>query len=158
MRAVPHVAWATQRAAALAGFFGAAATFGLGAAVIDSVVAGSTEYYVGWMVVALGVLMLLAVTSHAVFRPYSAFAFAFLFEVYGWWNVFWAIGNWHACRGCSFLPSVSLITLRGLFPDAPDGISLPFWLFAVTTFGAIVIPIGAASVSVRPSPKTRDFV
>lgn len=155
---MPHVAWATQRAAALGGFFGAAAVFGLGAAIIDSVAEGSSHYYLGWMIVAFGVLLLLAVTSQAVFRPYGAFAFAFLVEVFGWWNLFWGIGNWYACRGCSFLPSVSLITLRGLFPHAPAGISLPFWLFVLATIGAILVPIAGASASMRPTPRARGAV
>ncbi|HTP54790.1 MAG TPA: hypothetical protein VML94_07540 [Thermoplasmata archaeon] len=155
---MPHVAWATQRGASLAGFFLAAVTFGLGAAVVDTARAGSPHYYVGWLILALGVLVLLAVSTQAVFRPYGAYALAFLVEVYGWWNVFWAIGDWYLCRGCSFFPSVSLINLRGIWPYGPGVVSLPFWLFAVTSFGAIVLPIGAAAGARSPLPRAREFL
>ena len=151
---MPLVAWATQRAAPLAGFFLSAVTFGLGAAVIDSTRAGSPHYYLGWMVVAVGVMALLLVATRAVFRPFAAFAIAYLVEVYGWWNVFWAVGNWYVCRGCSFEPSVSLVNLRGYWPYDHGSIALPFWLFVVTSLAAILLPMGAAAGALRPSPRT----
>jgi len=155
---VPHVAWATQRGPVLAGFFLAAVTFGLGAAVVDTARTGSPHYYVGWLILALGVMVLLLVSTRAVFRPYAAFALAFLVEVYGWWNVFWAIGDWYLCHGCSFLPSVSLINLRGIWPYGHGDFVLPFWLFVVTSFAAIVLPIGAAAGAMTPVPRAREFV
>lgn len=153
---MPHIAWATQRAAPVAGFFLAAVTFGLGAAVVDTFPGGSPDYYVGWMILAVGVMVLLLVATQAVFRPYAAFAFAFLVEIYGWWNVFWAAGNWYSCRGCSLFPTVSLINLRGIWPYDHGAILLPFWLFAVTSFGAIVLPIGAAAGAMHPTSPTRS--
>ncbi len=152
------VHWATQRGAPLAGFFLAAVTFGLGAALVDSMTPGSPDYYVGWIVLALGVLVLLLVATRAVFRPYAAFAVAFLFEVYGWWNVFWALGQWRRCHGCSLFPAVSLINLHGIWPVGSGVVVLPFWLFAVTSFAAIVLPMGAAAGAKRPTPTVRQFV
>ncbi|MGP8077837.1 MAG: hypothetical protein ACLQD8_00150 [Thermoplasmata archaeon] len=154
---MPSVAWATQRAAPLAGFFVAAVTFGLGAAVVDTAAPGSPHYYVGWMILAVGVLTLFAVSTRAVFRPYAAFAVAFLVEVYGWWNFFWALGDWYSCRGCSFIPSVSLINLRGIWPYGHGTIVLPFWLFAVTSLGAILLPMGAAAGALNPPLKPRKL-
>ena len=152
---MPVVAWASQRGAPLAGFFLAAVTFGLGAAAVDSAPPGSPPYYVGWGILAAGVLVLFHVATRAVFRPYAAYAFAFLIEVYGWWNVFWAIDNWYLCHGCSFSPGVSLINLRGLWPYGVGTVVLPFWLFVVTSFAAIVLPIGAAAGAMTPAPQGR---
>lgn len=152
---MPTIAWATQRAAPLTGFFASAATFGLGAAVVDTAAPGSPHYYVGWMVLAVGVLVLLLVATQAVFRPFAAFAVAFLAEVYGWWNTFWAVGDWYACRGCAFSPGVSLINLRGIWPYDHGAIVLPFWLFVVTSFAAIVLPMGAAAGAAGPVPARR---
>lgn len=155
---MPYVAHATDRAGPLAGFFLAAVAFGLGAAVVDSSQAGSPHYYVGWMILAVGVLALFLAATRAVFRPYAGFAVAFLVEVYGWWNVFWALGDWYRCHGCSFLPDVSLINLRGFWPYDHGAIVIPFWLFVVTSFGAIVLPIGAAIGALTPVPSHREFL
>jgi hypothetical protein len=155
---MPHVARATQRAAAASGFFLAAVTFGLGAAMVDSALSGSPQYYVGWMILAVGVLILLLVATHALFRPYAAFAVAFLVEVYGWWNAFWAAGNWYSCHGCSLMPSVSLANLQGIWPYNNGDIVVPFWLFAVTSFAAIVLPMGAVAGAMSPTPSLREYV
>lgn len=155
---MPNVGWATQRGGPLAGFFLAAITFGLGAALVDSERAGSPPYYFGWFVLALGVMVLFAAATRAVFRPYSAFAVAFLAEVYGWWNAFWALGNWYSCHGCSLFPRVSLINLRGLWPYDHGAIVLPFWLFAVSSFLAIVAPAAVAAGALTPEPRVRHFL
>lgn len=155
---MPFVAHATQRGGPLAGFFLAAVTFGLGAAVVDTARAGSPPYYVGWMILALGVLTLFLVATRAMFRPYAGFAAAFLVEVYGWWNAFWAIGDWYLCRGCAFSPDVSLINLKGLWPYDHGAVVLPFWLFVVTSLAAILLPMGVAAGALTPVPSHREFL
>lgn len=144
---VPPSYRAGDRSRALNAFFAASVLFGLGAAAIDQAVPGVPRYYFGWIIVVVGVLFLFWSAERASFRPAWAFAIGFLLEVYGWWNVFWMFSDVVNCGGCNFSGGVILANFGRTIPYHQGIVYVPLWVFLVTTFAAVAIPIVVARVS-----------
>lgn len=116
----------------------AAAIFGTGAAGIDSSRGGSGTYYIDWLLVMGGVVVLFLAASRSPLPLW--FGGAFIAETYGSWNLVWTWLDLRMRRGFDLQPNVSLVNLRGYLPRHHDVLFVPLWLFVVSTAIGVVGP------------------
>jgi hypothetical protein len=109
---------------------------GLGAAVIDMARDGTQPFYVGFIILFIGIAAVAGSVGALVLRPTWVFLVSIPLGAYGWWNIFWSILFY---RANNYIPSsVSLAR----FGDPIGVIAVPLWFFVLSTGLAISISIG----------------
>ena len=130
-------------------FFGPVAFLALGIAAVDweaGQAAGGPLYYVGWLLVFLGLIFLFLGLEHAYFKPAWLFVGMLLAELYGIWNFAWAAFSTtgtspSGCGGSYFACGVALVNIGGYV------VSVSETVFFATSAIAVLLPIVVALVA-----------
>jgi hypothetical protein len=110
---------------------------GLGAALIDLARSGTESYYVGFIVLFIGMVAVAGTIGRYVLRPTWLFLLCLPVEGFGWWNVFW---GWLYLNSHGSIPAQIALAR---FQDPVGVIIVPQWFFILSSALAIAIPIGA---------------
>jgi hypothetical protein len=110
---------------------------GLGAALIDLARSGTEPYYIGFIVLFIGMVAIAGTIGQFVLRPVWLFLICVPAEGYGWWNVFW---GWLYTEAHGTLPTQIALAR---FQDPVGVIVVPLWLFILSSALAIVVPVAA---------------